>query len=364
MRKSTIEKIDRIRDWLDEQLAIAEPGDRLPTVKALMRKHHTAQRTVEQALRPLLEAGRLRARPGVGLVVAGPEPTIEETEHWEGDLLVLYRISDSRLARSVLQEMERRLKARGHSVLQIGYSSEAQALDVLSRIGRFKACLIQIHFEIVSIELLATLQRQTRSIIVDGVSAVGISADAIGTNWREALSIAFRTLQDGGHDRIGFLTSAHGARQIAMARREFELLRRWLPDPDESALIEMDTLPGDTQIGDITAALRPFLDDKGKLPFTALIAWGIVEGFMLERALTDLGQSIGDELSVLLLGSTDFPSEHVGRFDVIGNSHSEKLDTFERVIAERIEDPRATPTVHYLPIDHVVRGSVVRLLTD
>ena len=39
MRQSTIDKIDRIRDWLEQRLAGAEPGDRLPTVKALMRRH-------------------------------------------------------------------------------------------------------------------------------------------------------------------------------------------------------------------------------------------------------------------------------------------------------------------------------------
>ncbi|WP_306048269.1 GntR family transcriptional regulator [Oceaniradius stylonematis] len=357
MRQSTIDKIDRIRQTLTRRIEAAEPGEKLPTVKTLMRTHRTAQRTVEQALRPLLDEGRLRAQPGLGLIVADPDTG--EAEQWEGDLLVLYRISDSRLARSVLQEMEQRLKARGHSVLQIGYSSEEQAVALLGRLGRFKACLIQIHFEVMSIELLAELQRHARAIIVDGVSATGIDADAIGTNWREALSIAFRTLQDKGHERIGFLTSGHEARQIAMARREFELLCRWLPDPDAGRLIAMDKLPGATQIGDITAALGPLRDESGKLPFTALIAWGIVEGFMLERALTDLGQTIGDELSVLLLGSTDFPSEHVRRFDVIGNSHREKLDLFERIITERIAMSGSAPTVHYLPIGHIVHGSVV-----
>lgn len=363
MRQSTIDKIDRIRDWLEQRLADAEPGDRLPTIKALMREHRTAQRAVEKAVQPLIEAGRLQAQPGVGLIVAEPQSSLDE-EQWEGDLLVLYRISDSRLARSVLQEIEQRLKAHDRTVLQIGYSSEAQALDVLARMGRFKACLIQIHFEVVSIEFLAALKHHARSVIVDGVSAVGINADAIGTNWREALSIAFRTLQDCGHTRIGFLTSGHGARQIAMARQEFRLLCGWLPDPTASWLIELDTLPGATQIADITTALGPLRDADGRLPFTALIAWGIVEGFVLERALTDMSQSIGEELSVLLLGSTDFPSEHVRRFDVIGNSHREKLDTFERVITNRIQCTDDAPNVHYLPIGHVVHGSVVQLGPD
>lgn len=363
MRQSTIEKVDRIRDWLEKQLAAAETGDRLPTVKQIMRRHRTAQRTVEQAIQPLINSGQLHAQPGVGLVVADPNQ-IEDGAVWEGDLLVLYRISDSRLARSVLQEMELRFKARGHSVLQIGYSSEEQAQGLLDRLGRFKVCLIQIHFEVLSIDFLATLNRHARSIIVDGVSAVGIDADAIGTNWREALSIAFRTLRDEGHERIAFLTSAHEARQIAMARREFQMLCKWLPDPDSGWLIEMDRLPGATEITDIAEALTPLIDDEGQLPFTALIVWGVVEGFMLERALSDLGQTIGDELSVLMLGSTDFPSEHVRRFDVIGNSHGEKLDIFEKLVGDRIAGIGGKPQVHYLPIGQAIHGSVTTVDGD
>lgn len=358
MRKGTLDKINSIRNWLEREIERAEPGDRLPTVKTMMRQHRTAQRTIERAIKPFVEQGRLRAQPGVGLITASPNVPVPP-EAWEGDLLVLYRISDSRLARSVLQEMELRLKARGHTVLQIGYSSEDQALAVLGRIGRFKTCLIQIHFEVMSIEFLAALQHHARSIIVDGVSATGINADAIGTNWREALSIAFRTLQENGHQRIGFLTSAHEARPIAMARREFRLLCRWLPNPDTGWLIETDKLPGATEIGDIIGALGPLRGERGELPFTALIVWGIVEGFVLERALTDLGQKVGDELSVIMLGSTDFPSEHVRRFDVIGNSHSEKLDVFEQVVRDRIAGAGGLPRVHYLTIGHVIHGSVV-----
>ncbi len=362
MRKGTESKIEAIRDWLDERIDSGEAGDRLPNIKTIMRSFDTAQRTVQHALRPAIEDGRLRARPGAGLIICNPQQPADES--WEGDLLVLYRISDSRLAHNVLQEMEARLKSRGLKILQIGYSSEAQALDVLGRMGRFKSCLIQIHFEVISIAFLAALRRCSRHIIVDGVSAVGIDADAIGTNWREALSVAFRTLQQRGHQRIGFLTSAHDARQIAMARREFRLLCRWLPDPDQGYLLEIDKLPGAIQIDDVTSALAPLQSPDGDLPFTALIAWGIVEGFVLERALTDLGQDIGNGLSVILLGSTDFQSEHIDRFDVIGNSHQQKLDVFEQVISRRIALEDLPPQVHYLNIDHVLHGSVISIDQD
>ncbi len=360
MRAHTRSTIANIRTALDAFIATAEPGDRLPTMREMMRQHATAQRTVEEALRPYLESGRLNARPGAGIVVADPAGGQKKAVHFEADLLVLYRNSDSRLARNLLQEMERRLKARGISILQIGYTSEAQALAVLERIGRFRTCLLQVNFEVLSIEFLAALRRHVDSIVIDGVSATGIDVDSVGTNWREALSVAFRILRDRGHEEIAFLTSGHTARQIAMARREFRMLSGALPDPSRSWLVEIDALPGSYQIGDISDALGRLRRRNGRLPFTALIVWGVVEGFILERALSDIGQGIGGDLSVVLLGSVDFPSEHLGRFDVVGNSNAEKLDVFETVISDRVAGRERAPQTHYLAVSYADHGSIVR----
>ena len=363
MQNKTKQVVAAIGRWLEDRIDRASPGERLPTVRHLMREFGTAQRTVEAALKPFLEDGRLVARPGAGIVVAGRAEE-KEPENYAADLLILYRNSDSRLARVTLQEVATRIKSAGFSVLQLGFSSDAQAIDVLERIGRFRACLIQVNFEILTVAFLAALHRQADHIVIDGVSATGIDVDAIGTNWREALSIAFRTFRESGHDKIAFLTSAHHARQIAMARREFHLLGSFLPDPDQRFLIELNALPGSYQIDDIAAAIGRHADDEGRLPFTALIAWGVVEGFILERALAKLGLEAGRDLSVIMLGSTDFQSEHLGRFDVVGNSHDEKLAVFERIIRARIADRPEEPQTHYLPISYVRHGTVIDLHTD
>ncbi|UUP15935.1 hypothetical protein [Nitratireductor thuwali] len=356
MRNDTRERLDTLTRWLDERISQAEPGEHLPTVREMMRRFSTAQRMVERALKPHLAAGRLKARPGAGIVVCDPEAE-SDSQSWEGDLLVLYRISDSRLARNLLQEVEVRLKRKGISILQIGYSTEEQALSVLSKMGRFKTCLLQIHFEVLSIEFLAALRKHVESVVIDGVSATGIDADSIGTNWREALAMAYRTLNDKGHDRIAFLTSAHRARQIAMARREYLVLCESHGASGGRWLIELDKLPGSYQIADIRDALARHLDEDGNLPFTALVVWGVTEGFMLERALSELG--VIDDLSVVLLGTIDFPSEHLKRFDVVGNSNHEKFAVFETILSDRIAMRERPPESHYFHISHASHGSIL-----
>ncbi len=345
-----------ISKWLEGVLHEGQPGDRLPTVRALMRRFETAQRTIERVLHAEVEAGRLTMRRGAGITIAEPPADCEE---WEADLLVLYRLSDSRLARNLLLELEHRLKSKRITMRQIGYSSDTQAQSVLDRMGRFRACLVQLHFEMLPISFLAALHEHAAGVVVDGVSATGIGVDAIGTNWREALMQAFHHLRRSGHDRIAFFTSNHSARQIAMARREYAQLCAANDLP--AWLLETPQLPGRYRSEDIRDAIASHRDPDGRPAFSALIVWGLVEGYLLERALEDLGIMPGRDLSIILLGSVDFRSEHIQRFDVIGNSNGEKLDVFERVVLERIRSPDKAPDIHYLPIRYAAHGSVEKL---
>lgn len=342
--------------WLTECLENGSTGDRLPTMRDLMKRFGIAQRVVERVLKPHVTAGRLMSRRGAGLTIA--EPAGRQGKH-DADLLILYRLSDSRLANTLLHELEQRLKARGVEILKLGYSSEEQAQAVMSRMGRFRCCLIQLHFEPLPISFLAALSTHADSIVLDGISATGIGVDAIGTNWREPLAQAFRRLRNAGHEKIAYFTSGHPARQIAMARREYKRLcaSEGLP----SWLIETEALPGDHRSVDIADALAKHREADGSLAFGALITWGIVDGYRLERALSDLGAFPGQDLSVVVLASTDFPSEHLGRFDVCGSRHNEKLDLFEKVVWSRMCGEGPSPQIHYLPVHFVEHGSVIDL---
>lgn len=347
---------DDIAAWIASEIDRLSPGDRLPTMREMMRRFGTAQRVIEAALAPHLAAGRLTSRRGLGIVVTEP-PRPEDL--WEADVLVLYRLSASRLARNLLMELEHRIKKQGYRILILGFSDEDQALSILSRLGRFRVCLVQVHFELITLPFLAELSNHADQVVVDGISTTGVGVDAIGTNWREALGVAMRHLRDAGHDRIAFLTSDHPARPIAMARREYQ--RHGEHMPGGGWLIALDALPGDYTARDMIAALSAWQADDGSLPFTALITWGVVDGHLVDRAFAALRLVPGADISVVILGSVDFQSEHLDRFDVVGNSNTEKIDTFERVVLSRLQPDGPDPVTHYLPIRHLAQGSVVTL---
>ena len=349
-------RTEEISRHIAEEIARREPGERLPTVREMMKRFRTAQRTVEAALAPFIAEGRLQVRRGAGIVVTEPAT---RAQAWEADVLILYRISASRLARNLLMELESRLRARDLRVMLLGFSDDAHALSVLSRLGRFRVCLVQVHFEPLQLPFLASLAEHADSVVVDGISTTGVGIDAIGTNWREALVVAMRRLREKGHARIAFLTSGHPARQIAMARREYRRLGEAMPGG--GWLIELDALPGDYTSDRIVRALESQRDPDGRLPFTALVLWGLVDGLVLDSALSRLGLLGGRDLSVILLGSVDFGPEHLNSFDVVGNRDAEKIDRFEAVILSRLEDDTTEPDTHYLPLHRLDFGSVADL---
>jgi DNA-binding LacI/PurR family transcriptional regulator len=340
-----------IADWLAKEIAALQPGDRLPRVRDIMGRFGVGQRRVELALAPYVEAGQITARRGGGMRIADPSEASDRAEY-EADVLILYRLSDSRLARNLMQEIEVRLRSRGLTMLHIGYDTETKPISLLDRMQRFRVCLLQLHFETLSLAFLAALHAHADHLVIDGVSVTGIEADGIGTNWREALTVAFFDLFHAGHRRIGFLTSSHPARQIAMARREYGLLCRTLTPARENLLIEVDRLPGEYTRAELSAAIS---GAAGRMD--ALIAWGVVEGYLLESALAEAGLVPGRDISVILLGSTDFPSEHRNMFDVIGNSNAAKLDLFENVILDRMRGRSRRVETHYLPIALIRHGS-------
>jgi len=346
-----------IRGRIEDLIDTSDPGQRLPRVRDLMAEFATSQRVVQRALEPFIKTGAIRARPGAGMCIADSLPAASQTPY-STDCLILYRNSESRLAQTLLMELVRRLRAAGRHVTLMGFSDETAAAASLEGRGRARCCLLQTNFEIVGIAFLAAIRAYADALVIDGVSVTGIDADVIGTNWREALSIAHRSLSAQGHQRIAFLTSSHDARQIAMARREFLLLSGRHEADDDPLLYQVAALPGSYP----REAIRDALPDRAALAAgqgaTALIVWGLVDGYMLEGTLHERGLKLGVDMSVMLLGSVDVASEHVARFDVTGNSNVEKLDLFERVVQSRITGDAMPPRTHYLPIHVVENGSV------
>lgn len=358
MRDTSRTKIKEVENWVEDAITKGSPGERLPNMKTLMKEFRVGQKIIQAGIQPYIESGRLISQRGLGLMITGGGEPAPTRPTWDGDLLVLRRTSESAIAANLIRGLERAMNQEGLSLLQVGYTEQSQALEALNSLGKFKVCLLQSHFERQSIDFLYTLKRHARHIVVDGAHITGVDIDSIGTDWRGALLFAFHRLRELGHRDIAFLTSAHSARSIAMARREFHELSEFDDNSSHCPVIQLNALPGEYRLDDIVTALTPYHQAPKGCEFSALIVWGAVDGAVLDQSLNQLGWRTPEDLSVILLGSTDRVSEHLSKFDVVGNSDADKLARFVQVINDRMADSKKPTENHYLQFGYVEHGSV------
>lgn len=368
-----------LEQYLDELAGHARAGQRLPTIRELMRRFGASQMLVQRALaglkaRGLIEShvGRgthfvdaasgtashelVRARPGM------PESSASRQHAAAARSVLLLRRSVSvRRGRVVLDELQRRLAAEGCRVLEVAYNDPEHALMVLRALPSFDACVVQSTYKTIPIAMLAALRETTSVIAVDGLALVGADVEAVGMEWGAPLALAIARLQSAGHRSIGvamtsqpFLAAQLGWRRLAQVREA----------PGAPALHElaMSGLPDGSYFEEMLQAMQSLRQaGRGRLPFTALVAWGIEDGAALRERLAAMGLGASRELSVVLLGRTDLDSEHAGHFHTVGCAIADQVDALRQAIARRWIDPASGPGVTLVPLTERQGASVATL---
>ena len=207
-----------VRLWIDRsnlrahllgQVRRAAVGDRLPTVRWLMREFGLSQASVQRALAELKASGLIAAEAGRGTFVVGhPSHALDEAQpigagSQRRSVLILRRLAGVRRGRVVLDALQRRLTELDYQTLEVAYSDADHARQVLQNLPRFDACVVQNSFETMPIEMLAVVRRKADAIIVDGAWLVGADVDAVGFEWGEPVDRAVALLREQGHRRIG-----------------------------------------------------------------------------------------------------------------------------------------------------------------
>ncbi|CAH1649574.1 HTH gntR-type domain-containing protein [Hyphomicrobiales bacterium] len=348
---------------LHDMIERLDDGARLPTVRDLMKKHQVSQATVQEALDRLRGEGLLVSQVGRGTYVTrGGGVRDGETGRENGldSLLILSNASMNerciRVQSDIVQEMSR----HDAKVVQISYHHTDHLLEILSSIPDFDAVVLQSHYESIPIRLLHLLQQKTKALVVDGHTVAGVDVDRIGTDWEDALEMALRHLIDLGHRSFGLVSINTVAQPILAARRAFG--RHAVVDRDRFSFhppIVLDRVhhPSHGAQEAVVDALAPLLSEEGRLPFTALLTLGISDTLGFTQGLRQLGIACPEQLSVVVLGHRDVPTEHLGVMTIAGSSQRKAAEKLVEAIRRRIEQPLLAPQIVYLRCDQVVRES-------
>ncbi len=376
--RSTASSPPDLEQFLDQLAHEARPGDRLPTIRELMKRFGASQMLVQRAFQGLKDRGLIDSQVGRGTYFRGAGARPPAAAPAEGEpqrpraasantvqsniksVLLLRRSISIARGRVLVEGLQRRLAAEGHRVLELSYTDPDHALTVLKGLPRFDACVVQSTFKAIPIALLAALRDKCEVLAVDGAALVGADVEAVGTEWGEPLAAAIEQLVQQGHRRIAYATTAHPYLATQLGRRRFASLQHTLPGV-ELTEITQDLLPHEDYTTRLVQQLQASADATGTLPFTALVAWGIEDGALFQRLLAQAGIAVPARLSVVLLGRTDLANEHADFFDVVGCSVADQVQALHGAIAARWADAGRPYGVHLTPVVRRAGASVAAL---
>lgn len=336
----------------------AKPGERLPPIRELMRRFGVSQMVVQRAFDHLKaqgliasEVGRGTFFRGSGLVpqaAAAANASPPRTGGSRSVLLFRRSVSITR-GRVLIEALQRRFAGDGHKVLEVSYTDPDHARTVLRGLPRFDACVIQSSFRTLPIDLLAALREKSDVLAVDGAALVGTDVEAVGMEWGEPLARAVDALHRLGHCAIACAATSQPLFALQMGRRRLETLASSLPDCRLHEIL-LPELPDEDYAAALVEALRQRADSVGRLPFTALVAWGVEQGGAFREALGGIGLAVPSDLSVILLGRTDLANEHADFFDMLGCSVADQAEFLYQAVRDRWSNPGAPHGLRFIPV--------------
>jgi len=326
-----------------------------------MRQFGASQMMVQRAFQALKDRGVIESQVGRGTFFRGEaaaraggrtgiesRPSGGEPSTVKSVLLLRRSVSIVR-GRALVDGLQRRFSSDGHRVLELSYTDLAHAQTVLKGIPHFDACVVQSSFRTITIEFLASLRTKSSVIAIDGAGFDGSDVEAVGTEMGEPLAEAITLLQQQGHRRIAFACTSRPFLSGQLGQRRFEYLHRHLPDLDLQKIV-VQQLPFEDYQEALVGAIKAAVGKSGRLPFSALVAWGIEDGASFRSLLANAGFEVPSSLSVVLLGRTDLANEHAEFFDTIGSRVADQIEEIYQAINARWADPSAPYALRLTPV--------------
>ena len=233
MRNTTYD----LEKFLEGLAATARVGDRLRTIRELMRRFGLSQMSVQRVFQEMKDRGVVDSQVGRGTFFRSQGSNTDQP-HETGDsavpedsrqtaqrsVLLLRRSISIARGRVLVERLHERLGANGHSVLEVSYSDPAHAHAVLNGLPRFDACVIQSTYRSIPIDVLAAIREKTDVFAVDGTALVGADVEAVGTEWGEPLAEAVRKLLKRGHKKLAFAATSQPILSTQLGFRRWEYL--------------------------------------------------------------------------------------------------------------------------------------------
>lgn len=351
---------EKLMDSLRQFIERADDGERLPTVRELMKTFGIGQASVQDALRDLKKEGLVQSHVGRGSFVAKPKSKRTGRQidtQGPRSVLILSNVNMNARCTMVQSLVVNDMQARGAQVVQMSYSDTDQLLAILKGIPSFDAVIMQSHYETIPIRLLSALKSKTGALVIDGLTVTGVDVDRVGVDWQEVIGLGLDQLVAEGCKKPALVTIESNAQPMVLTRRFFDRLRYWNGHPISTSVDILDGVVHPTQNPE--TALEATLQSLVQRGADGLLFLGMSETIGIDAALEKSGLTLPAGLSVVILGHTDVPSEHLDKYTIAGVSHIDGARRLVESVVQRFETPDASPKTHFLAATLEIRASPV-----
>jgi DNA-binding transcriptional regulator YhcF (GntR family) len=337
--------IDSLTQFIDR----ADDGERIPTVRELMKTYGVGQAAVQETLRDLQGKGLVQSYVGRGSFVVKPKskPANQQAEAAVlKSVLILSNVNMNARCTMVQALVANEIQALGAQVVQLSYSNTDQLLTILKGIPSFDAVIMQSHYESIPIGLLSALKNKTRALVIDGLTVAGVDVDRVGVDWLEVIGLALDHLVAEGYRRPALITIDSNAQPMVLTRRFFDRLRHWdLHEITTSVHILKGVIhPTQNPESLLDEALRTAAQGGAD----SFLFLGLSETVGIDAALTKSGLSLAEAEAVVILGHTDVPSEHLNKYSIAGVSHIQGAQQLVQSIVQRFKHPDDASKTYFL----------------
>lgn len=348
MSQTLKERQSDLYQGLKTVLAALAPGERVPSVRQLMRRYGVSQVSVEKALRLAAEEVPLVARPGQGTFKGGtPRPG-------RNTILLLVPDFESQFLGRIRGSFAEVVSAAGFRLAADYYPW--QGLPSHWQLAPDVAAVLVWPSGQLGSRFYATVQRCPVPAIVLDVIPYGTKLDAVGTDNEFGGALAADHLLRQGRKRLAMLLAEPEDHPNTQARQRGFLRQARLGEAAAPQLIRSHTASGSSAAVSAFEAMSTLLS-AGELAFDGLFVDSASGALGVLKACHRGGLALPDELAVLCFDDPPESAFVQPSLTTIRQDFPAWARAAMRIVAQRLADDRTGPIQVAIPSQLIVRES-------
>jgi len=329
-----MKKYEYLAGALREKVANSPQGERLPSVRALMKRYGMSMQTVTKTLRMLAEEGRIEMRQGSGIYVQ-PSPQQKFIEFHHG----LY---PSRNLEMKKRSLDLAFSAMNWKLITQRHDTNYDAPD--SRPSN-SVCAHIVMGDLISqgIPFFKMLLEGPQPVVSLGREAESFGIDYVTGNDVQTVSLVVRHLYDFGHRKIAFLMNESDCYEVRQQRQIIASVCEGL-GLGAPLFIECNAPLTEKTIFQAWAGLRGYLEShSAPYAFTALVTSSAQGSLGALRALSEFGLNVPSQCSVASLGAEEEHRIYLPSVTDAGMRVEAWGVGVAQILTQRFENPLSPP---------------------